>query len=294
MDRIILAITFVCVTIMVFAGIVISGIIRKKGRLSDEGDMVTQFLDKQQQKLSKHKAVIKPSTYVLITIACPIVLGVAGYLLTNNLILAIIVAALGVTIPEVLVKSMESKNAKKWDERFARALTQMASSLRAGLTIPQAVEDICQSPYVHESIRNEFEKINAGIKVNKRLGRVFEEFAERTENSDAYDLAAAIRLQEKIGGSEAEVVATISKNITDRISERRKVASKMTDAKMTVNAMDVAPVGILLIMFVAAKDFMNYYFTDIKYTLALVGIVAVMVIGSVVTRLMFNSGRKVD
>lgn len=292
-NKIVLAVSAVCIVILFFAGIIINTIRTKKGKLANETDIISKLYDKQKLKLSAHKSVMKPSTFTILTISCPVLIGIAMYLIIHNVIISIVVAVLGIKIPELIVKMLEGKNAQKWDDRFAKTLTQMAASLRAGLTIPQAIEEICMSPFIHESIKEEFTIMNAGIKLNKTLGQVFTEFADRTGNSDVRDLAAAIRLQEKIGGSEAEVVATISKNITDRIIERKKISSKLAETNMTVMVFDILPIGMIIFMFIAAKDFMSFYFEKPANFLMLLAILAFILVGSIVTRLMFSSGRKV-
>lgn len=292
-DKVILAIVAICIVVLFFTGIIINMIRIKKGKLADESDMVSKLFDKQKLKLSAHKSVMKPSTFTVLTILCPVLIGVAMYLIVHNIIISLVVAVLGIKIPEMIVKMLEGKNAQKWDERFAKTLTQMSSSMRAGLTIPQSIEEICMSPFIHSSIKEEFIIMNAGLKLNKTLGQVFSEFAERTGNSDVRDLASAIKLQERIGGREAEVVATLSKNITDRIMERKKISSKLAETNMTVIVFDIMPVAMIIFMFIAAKDFMNFYLEKPINFVMLLAIIAFMLIGSIVTRFMFSSGKKV-
>ena len=51
-----------------------------------------------------------------------------------------------------------------FEERYCRALRQLASSLSVGLTIRQAVSDLCTNPFIHSSIVAEFKQIDAEIK----------------------------------------------------------------------------------------------------------------------------------
>ena len=292
-NELMITITLICVCILSVAGMLINRIRLKKGKLADEEDMVTKLLDKQKLKLSRYKSVIQPATYIVLNVACVVAILILMFVFTHNIFVAVLCSFIGFFIPDIFVKAMQGKNSKKWDERFARTLTQMSASLRAGLTIPQAINEICTSPFIHDSVKKEFEIMRAGLLLNKTSGQVFTEFAERTGNDDVSDLAAAIRLQEKIGGSEAAVVENIAKNISDRLVEKKKIDAKLAETNMTVKVFDILPFGIILIMCLAAKDFMGYYFESFSHFIIFLVIIGVMIVGSIINRVMFGTASNV-
>ena len=291
--NLILGIVVIVIAVFLIATALIMKIIAKKGKLVDEHDFITDALDNKKQQFLKMKSGISVGMYITMMVIFPIIIWVAIYLIMKNIFFASMFAVAGLYIPNIIVAMSQNKGAQKFDERFAKALSQLSASLRAGLTIPQAIEEISASPYIYEDIRNEFAQMNAGLKLNKSISKVFEELAVRIDNDDAKDLAAAIKLQSMIGGKEAESVATVAKNITDRIAERKKIKTMFSETSTTVLLMDILPFAIIAFLFVGASSFMNFYTESIKGMVMFGAIIIYMIIGSVITRLMLNKGGNV-
>lgn len=291
--NLIIGMAVLLIAIIIFMVAIIMKIIAKKGKLITEKDFITESLQKQKMKLMSKKAGIGVGTYFVMLIGFPIVIWVVIFLVMKNAYFASIFCVAGVFIPNIIIGMTQEKNAQKFDERFAKALSQLASGLRAGQTIPQAIEDISVSQYINEDIRFEFAYMSAGLRLNKTVAQVFEEFAIRINNEDAKDLASAVKLQAKIGGKEAETVAQVSKNITDRIAERKKIKTLFAETKTTVVLMDFIPFLIMIFLFIAASSFMEYYTKSVAGMVTLGAIVVFMLFGSVLTRVMINVGGKI-
>lgn len=289
----ILGIVVMIIAIFLIATALIMKIIAKKGKLVDESDFITTAINNKKQKFLRMKSGISVGAYIAMTIFFPIAIWVTIYFVMKNVFFSTMFATAGLYIPNIIVGMSQNKGAQKFDERFAKALSQLSASLRAGLTIPQAIEEISASPYIYEDIRNEFAQMNAGLKLNKSISKVFDELAERLDNDDAKDLAAAIKLQSLIGGKEAESVATVSKNITDRIVERKKIKAMFSETSTTVLLMDIIPFVIIAFLFIAASSFMKFYLESVKGMVIFGAIIIFMLLGSFVTRLMINKGGKI-
>lgn len=115
----------------------------------------------------------------------------------------------------------------------------LAASLKAGLSIQQAVEELCLSKFVDEDMKVLYRNINSQIKMGVKVDKAFADFAEETQSVDARDVASAISLQEEIGGNEAETIETVARTIADRLDNKTTIKSLMTDSKMMINVLCV-------------------------------------------------------
>ena len=62
----------------------------------------------------------------------------------------------------------------------------------------------------------------------------FQRFADRTGSPDAQDVAAAISMQMRVGGSEAKIMESIATNIQDRIMLRKEIQSVFAEMDVVI------------------------------------------------------------
>ena len=104
-------------------------------------------------------------------------------------------------------------------------MDQLGSSIRAGMSISTAVEDVAQCKFIHPSMRKRFAKLSADLQMGITVADAFQHFADDCGNEDAADIALAIAVQDTVGGHEADVVLSIANNIEERIMMRREIKS---------------------------------------------------------------------
>ena len=222
-------------------------------------------------------------------VAAPIILGGAVFLLTQSIISAVIGLAAGVIAPELIVRLQKSKSDKDFDEKYGRALKQMASTLRAGMTIQQAVDDICANPFLDEQIKDMFRQISADVKIGIPIAEAFKKVSDMRSTIDTRDVTAAVAMQSEVGGSEAEVIELVATNINERIMVRKEIRTLFTTAKITVYAMDFVPPILLIGLIFTGGDLMNFYKEGFTGLLVMGAIMLLFFIGSLVSHKMMKS-----
>lgn len=231
--------------------------------------------------------------YILLGFSFVIFFGLMAYTFTNNIVITIISASLGLAGPILILRILENAEKKNFDERYARALRQLASALKSGLTIPQAIEETSNSPFIHESVRSLFEQMDADLKVGLSVEETFKRMAEKVDSEDANDVAAAISMQAEVGGSEAVVVETIANNISSRLAVKREIKSLFASTSITVWALDIIPFLILIYLMASSPQFVAPYFQDSTMTLILIAMIGLMLIGSFVMRKSIGGIKKI-
>ena len=61
------------------------------------------------------------------------------------------------------------------------------------MTILQAVQEVANNKFIHESIRKKYQNINLDIQMGVSIADAFRHFAENTNNQDAWDVAERSR-----------------------------------------------------------------------------------------------------
>ena len=291
MDNIYFIILFVVLCIIfTFLSIIIT--VRSKESIiakTEEKDFIDAFFDKKRASLKKIPGAISIKTYTILMMFCPLILGFGSWFILKMLWISVLLAFIGVFIPELLVKLSENKQKKDFEERYARALRQLSSSLRAGMTLQQAVEDLCACPFIHYEIKREFRRVDSDIKIGISVPEAFENMAERMPTDDVKDVASAIKMQSLVGGSEAESIEMISTNISSRLMLRKEIKTLFANVRMTIWGMDLLPIGILLFIYISSPTYFEPLFKSSLGKMVFVLCIILMLIGSFVNRKFVNS-----
>ena len=286
-------ILLVGIALAMFAVAAILKIRSKKSLLvENEADFIDKLVEKKKRKLNASLGGITWNTYIGLLVLCPVGAALLGYAFLENKALCVVLAFVGLFVPEIITRIMAQKAKKKVDEKYAMALRSLASGLRAGLTIEQAIENVGRNSFLEDSIRTGFKQIASDIKFGIPMEDAFRNFAEESGNKDAYDVASVIAMQAKVGGSEALAIGTIVQNISNRIMTRNEIKALFADTDMLVLIMDFLPFILFAVFYFGAPQMLDPFFASAKMTALLIGIMIFTVAGSFVIHKISKSAKE--
>lgn len=280
-------------TIFFIAIAVIIAIREKKSSITNrrDEDFIDKFIAKKKKEIKATPNCFPYQAYFTIMAIAPIALGAAAFYFIGNFFLVVVAAFVGVLIPELLLRLIKKNNDKDFDEKYGRALKQMSSAMRSGLTIQQAVDDVCSNPFLDRQIKEIFVQISSDIKVGIPVADAFKRSADARSTCDTRDMASAMAMQSQVGGNESAVVENVSMNINKRIMLRKEIKTLFAGAKMTVLTMDFLPPILLAGILLTTPTLGEYFFSDFTNTLILIGLFVLMGIGTIVAHKMLNSAK---
>ncbi len=192
-----------------------------------------KFLQSLNRRLESTKIALAAEEYVGVALLATILVGVTagfmGILLNFPLpapLLAIIVAvatfpALTIGVPYYLAQ----RRAAELESVLPDALRQMASTLRAGVGIDAAMDDIVKSKY--GTLSDEFDRVVTEIRRGRTLDNALLALARRS-NSPLYERAFHLIVEGiERGGALANVLDAVSTDIkeTHAIQRERRAAT---------------------------------------------------------------------
>lgn len=275
-------ICFYCLSIMTFGIYEIVKIHMEETRITAEDDMITKIIKNRKKAINRAGSNMKISTYFIIFFLAPLVIGGIAYYFSRNVLFSLMVCFLGFLLPDLILSVIHNKVEKNFEERYMRALDQLGSSLRAGISISSAVEDVAQSKFIHSTMRKRFAKLSADLQMGIPVSEAFQRFADNCGNEDAADIALAISVQDTVGGHEADVVLSIANNIGDRIMMRREVKSIFAATSAMVWMFDFIAPGTILYFCITSPSYIDVYFQDTLHIILFVAILCMPLIGSVI------------
>lgn len=247
----------------------------------NEQDFLAAISKRKQKSLARQPWSMKYSTYKTVALVSAIAFASIGYFTTHSILLMLLLSCLGLFVPEVIVRVKSSSSKAEFEERYATSLKQLVAGIKSGLSVHQAVENVCTSPFIHDSIKKEYKLLNADLKLGLPIHEAFERFAERIDSDDAKDVAIAMRMQANVGGRESLTIEAVSKNISERIMLRKEIKTMFAGSNMTVLAMDFSPYLIVLFMYVSVPGYLTPFFESSSMLLIFIALLVFMGVGSI-------------
>ena len=179
--------------------------------------------------------------YIGIVLAA--VLAALTWAIMGSLIGAGVAATMGMFIPLWYLRHMKAKRLAKFEAQLVDALALLASSLRAGLNLSQAVDRVAEGSL--PPLSSEFRVMTHERKVGRSEEDAFENLAKRVPSEDVGLMVTAILTNRRTGGNIAELFDTIASTIRERIVIKQKVSALTAQAKGEAIVIAVLPPALL-------------------------------------------------
>ncbi len=183
-----------------------------------------------------------------------------------------LLALAGMALPGALVAAMvwyvvsrlparAAKQRKhRFEARFVEALMGLSNGLKAGMSLPQAVEQVANDS--EGPVSEEFRHILREYGLGKTIDQAFEDAAPRIA-SKSYDLVnLAFHVGKQRGGNLAQVFEKIAASIREiwRLEEHLRTVS--TEGRSSARFMTAMPPIFLVLLWLMDADAMKLLFTD--------------------------------
>jgi tight adherence protein B len=167
------------------------------------------------------------------------------WLVADNLVFGLLASTLLLAGPWYLIRRFDERRHEEIEDQLADAMVTLASAVRAGLSLMQALEILAtQCP---QPIRFEFQQMVGEYKLGKTLERVLSEARQRLASENFALFAAALQAAHESGGRLNETVERIAQSVLELHRLERKVFSETAQARKSAVYMAIAPLFILLV-----------------------------------------------
>jgi tight adherence protein B len=247
---------------------------KAEGVAADRGS--TQMIE---AALEQANIPLRPGEAIIGTIGLAFIAGIVVGAFTQSVIFSASVGVAILVFAFLAVKSVASREKKRFTRQLPDTLTLTSTSLRAGYSLLQAVEAVAQeSP---EPTRREFGRALTEIRLGRPMIDALGDIAVRMESQDFEWAVLAISIQREVGGNLAEVLQTTAEMMNQRDRLRREMKALTAEGRISAVIMGVLPFFLFgLISFVNPSYLAPLYSTPIG--LGLVGFAILLIIAGVV------------
>ena len=212
--------------------------------------------------------------FTLLVIVATLAVAAVGLLLAGPLLGIVLAAAVPVGA-KILLTVWASRRQKAFADQLDDSLQLMASSLRAGHSLLQALASVSREAEAPTS--EEFARILNETRVGRELSASLAETAERMQSEDFNWVTQAIAINREVGGNLAEVLDGVGHTIRERAQIRRQVKALSAEGKLSAAVLMALPFGIVGFLMVASPGYLAR-FTESLIGYALIGAAAILLV----------------
>lgn len=211
-------------------------------------NMIESALEQANVPLKAGEAIIAA---ILIALLAFILLTA----ITRSFIWGVAGATLVLVGSLMFVNQVAARTRKRFETQLPDTLNLLATSLRAGYSLLQAVEAVGEE--APEPTRREFGRAMAEIRLGRPINDALSDIAERMDSQDFEWTVMAIGIQREVGGNLAEVLQTTSETMVQRNRLRREMKALTAEGRISAIVLAALPLFLFLVIMVINPDYMQ-------------------------------------
>jgi tight adherence protein B len=253
----------------------VSSVLQVSERVVGEGNRQSAIA----LRLDRAGLTLLPHEWVVLRASIVTAAGAAGLLLVQPRWLGLILGSvLGWLATEVWLRVRQSRRCRAFAEQLPDTLQVLASSLRSGFSLPQALTAAQEGGA--QPMASELRRALAAARIGIPLEDELEQIAHRMRSEDWRLLVMAIRIQGSVGGSLAEVLATTAKTLRERAAVGRQVHALSAEGRLSAYILLALPVGVGLFLVAFRRPYVEPLWTTSAGVVMLAVAALGMVVGS--------------
>lgn len=221
--------------------------------------------------------------YLIAAMIASLLLGLMlAFLMGAGPMVASAVGGLCLALPLFGVRRARSARLRRIESQLPEALDMMGRALRAGHAFPTALKMVGEemAAPISEEFKAAFDEVNFGIAMQDALTSM----ANRVDLTDMRFFVIAVVIQRETGGNLAELLASISAIMRDRIKLLGQVRVLSAEGRLSAWILTALPFGAALLIQFSNPGFLEVLYTDPAGQKMIGGALTLMAIGILAMR----------
>ena len=213
-------------------------------------------------------------------------LGILCMLFSGNVVMSLILFAVGLLLPYYYVKRKAGKRTKAFEAQLPDTLVAVAASLRAGHSFAQAMSTIVKDG--GEPAAKEFGRVEAETRLGRQTDDALQAMADRLASRNFEFVVLAVNIQRQVGGSLAEILDMVADTVREREQFSRKVKALTAMGRASAYVLIAMPFFIGLAIAAINWTYISPLFNTSAGHIMLIAGLVLIGIGSAILRKMVN------
>lgn len=175
---------------------------------------------------------VTPAGLIGACVGSALVIGSLALIVTAVPMVALLAAVGSAAVPILLLRRRISQQAKARQDSWPDAVDQLASAVRAGLALPEAVSDLARRGPI--PLRPSFAKFDVEYRATGSFSQALDSLQRVAADPVADRVCASLRIARDVGGSDlGHVLRTLSALLREDLRTRGDISARQS---WTVNA----------------------------------------------------------
>ena len=172
-----------------------------------------------------------PGAVIFVSIAAAVVFGTAALVMVRYAWVAPIAAAVGLSLPVLVLRRKRTSRLRKFEEMFPEALDLLSRAVKAGHAFQTAMNMAAEElpDPVGPEFRKTFDQQNFGLPLRDALNAM----SERVPIIDVKFFVTAVLIQRETGGNLSEILDNLSHVVRERFKVLRQVRVHTAHGRFT-------------------------------------------------------------
>ncbi len=172
----------------------------------------------------------------------------------------VIAGVIAYLLPMRYVKWRQRSRLKAFNYRLPDTLSLLSNAMKAGLSLPQAIESVSQnaSPPISDELARVVRETNLGSSTTGAL----ENMVRRVGSDDLDLIVTAISIQSTVGGNLARILDGISQTIRQRVQVKSQIAAMTAQMRASGWIITLLPFIVAGVLNVITPTYFRVMFTD--------------------------------
>ncbi len=211
-------------------------------------------------QLERSGLALNVREYLILRAVIALTLGGVGLIALPIPALAVIPAVLGFLGVGKWLNMRISSRRRKLEEQLVEMLQMLASGLRAGFGLLQALE--ASGEQVPDPLSAEIRRTLRDTAMGASVEQALSALNERAASPDFDIVITAILIQRSVGGNLSEILDNVATTMRERERIRGEIRTLTSQQRMTGYVIGGIPIGLLGIFSVISPQFTGQLFTD--------------------------------
>jgi tight adherence protein B len=183
-----------------------------------------------------------------------------GKIVWDDLMMSLALAAAMSSMPLLYIRFMRKRRLRAFALQLPFALDLMKSSLEAGHSLLRGLQVLVKE--FNEPLRSEFRTVLEQARLGMPLPRALDELLKRVPEDDLRLLVVAVKIQNEVGSSLAQIIGRLSEIVRTRQRLAAQIRAMTSQSRMSGMVVGLLPVFVLLAFSLIQPSYAKVLFTD--------------------------------
>lgn len=252
-------------------------LLRKFSQRAEEEVKRRGLLSGVNSALEQANIPLSPGEAILAAVGVAFLLGVFGWLFSGP-VGGLVVFVLVILLVFGFINWAGSREKRKFEQQLPDTLVLLATSLRAGYSLLQAVEAVASE--APNPTAREFGRAIAEARLGRSVPEALQGITERTQSKDFEWAVMAIEIQREVGGNLAEVLQTVADTMLARNRLRGEIRALTAEGRISAFVLGALPFAMAGFLWVSNREYLTPLLQETFGRIA-IGVGLVLMVGGI-------------